>query len=57
MSQHPALPVRGLNGDWARPMELIGSDLANPVQLIDNAEDNDLQAANTRQRIYRGETD
>lgn len=42
MSQHPALPVRGLNGDWARPMELIGSDLANPVQLINNAEDNDL---------------
>ncbi len=44
MSQHPALPVRGLNGDWARPMELIGSDLANPVQLINNAEDNDLQS-------------
>ncbi len=42
MSQHPAIPVRGLDGDWARPMELIGSDLANPVQLIKNAEDNDL---------------
>lgn len=42
MSQHPAIPVRGLNGEWARPMELIGSDLANPVQLINNAEDNDL---------------
>ncbi|MDE6007113.1 MAG: TonB-dependent receptor [Muribaculaceae bacterium] len=42
MSQHPALPVKGLNGDWARPLELIGSDLANPVQLIQNAKDNDL---------------
>ncbi|MDE7159479.1 MAG: TonB-dependent receptor [Muribaculaceae bacterium] len=43
MSQHPALPVRGLDGEWARPLELIGSDLANPVQLIENAQDNDLQ--------------
>ena len=42
MSQHPALPVRGLDGSWARPLELIGSDLANPVQLIENAKDNDL---------------
>lgn len=42
MSQHPALPVRGLNGAWARPLELIASDLANPVQLIENAKDNDL---------------
>lgn len=42
MSQHPALPVRGLDGQWARPLELIGSDLANPVQLINNAKDNDL---------------
>ena len=42
MSQHPALPVYGLNGDWTRPLELIGSDLANPVQLIKNAQDNDL---------------
>lgn len=40
MSQHPALPVRGLNGEWARPMSLIGSDLANPMQLIANAADN-----------------
>ena len=44
MSQHPALPVRGINGDWARPMELIGSDLANPVQLINNTKDNDLSS-------------
>ena len=44
MSQHPALPVRGLNGDWMRPMELISSDLANPVQLINNAKDNDLSS-------------
>jgi len=44
MSQHPALPVRGVNGDWARPLELISSDLANPVQLLENAKDNDLQS-------------
>lgn len=42
MSQHPAIPVKGSNGDWAHPMELIASDLANPVQLINNAKDNDL---------------
>ena len=47
MSQHPALPVKGLNGDWTRPMGLIASDLANPVQLIANAKDND----NTSWRI------
>lgn len=47
MSQHPALPVRGLNGEWARPISLIASDLANPVQLIHNAKDND----NTSWRI------
>ncbi len=44
MSQNPALPVRGLDGSWTRPMELIGSDLANPMQLIDNAKDNDLSS-------------
>lgn len=42
MSQHPALPVRGLNGEWTRPISLIASDLANPVQLIANAKDNNL---------------
>lgn len=40
MSQHPALPVKGLDGSWARPMELVGSDLANPMQLIENQSDN-----------------
>lgn len=40
MSQHPGLPVKGLNGDWALPMSLIASDLANPVQLISNSSDN-----------------
>lgn len=44
MSQHPALPVRGLNGAWTRPLELIASDLANPVQVINNAKDNDLSS-------------
>ena len=42
MSQHPALPVRGTDGDWMRPKELIGSDLANPVQQLENAKDDDL---------------
>ena len=41
MSQHPALPVRGTDGSWARPIELIASDLSNPVQLIENGKDND----------------
>ena len=41
ISQHPALPVRGLDGSWARPLELIASDVANPMQIIDNAKDND----------------
>jgi len=42
MSQHPALPITGLDGSWTLPLGLIGSDLANPVQLIANAKDNDL---------------
>lgn len=42
MSQHPALPVRGTDGEWMRPKELIGSDLANPVQQLENAKDDDL---------------
>lgn len=44
MSQHPALPVKGLDGQWTRPLGLIGSDLANPCQLIANASDNDLSS-------------
>ncbi len=40
LSQMPALPVKGVNGEWANPMTLIKSDLANPVQLISNAADN-----------------
>lgn len=44
MSQHPALPVKGLDGQWTRPLSLIASDLANPVQLIENAKDNDLSS-------------
>ena len=44
MSQHPALPVKGLDGQWARPLELIGSDLANPIQQIRNSQDNDLNS-------------
>ena len=41
MRQHPALPVKGLDGDWARPMDLISSDIANPVQTLYNGRDNE----------------
>lgn len=44
MRQHPALPVRGIDGDWARPMELISSDIANPVQELYNGRDNTNQS-------------
>ncbi len=44
MSQHPALPVKGINGEWTLPLGLIASDLANPCQLIANAADNDLSS-------------
>lgn len=44
MSQHPALPVNGINGEWTLPLGLIASDLANPCQLIANAADNDLSS-------------
>ena len=40
LSQMPALPVKGLNGEWTNPMTLIKSDLANPMQQIANAADN-----------------
>ena len=42
--QNPALPVKGLNGDWANPMTLLGSDLANPVRTIHNAADNNFSS-------------
>lgn len=44
MRQHPALPVRGLDGDWTRPMDLIASDIANPVQQLYNGRDNTNQS-------------
>lgn len=44
MSQHPALPVKGLNGEWTRPLGLIASYLANPCQIIANSADNDLSS-------------
>ncbi len=44
MSQHPAIPVKGLDGSWTRPLALISSDLANPMQLIANAADNDFSS-------------
>ncbi len=40
MSMHPALPVRGLDGEWTRPKELNINDLANPVQVLANSSDN-----------------
>lgn len=44
MRQHPALPVRGLDGDWTRPMSLGISDIANPVQQLYNGRDNSNQS-------------
>ncbi|MDE6311122.1 MAG: TonB-dependent receptor [Muribaculaceae bacterium] len=44
MSQLTALPVKGLNGDWMRPLSLVSSDLQNPVQMIENAADNSSQS-------------
>lgn len=41
MMANPAMPVRGANGDWAIPMELLASDNQNPLQMIENASDND----------------
>ncbi len=41
MRQHPALPIKGADGDWARPIDLISSDISNPVQELYNGRDND----------------
>ncbi len=40
MTMHPALPIKGVDGDWARP-SLIGSDAYNPVQANTLAKDNE----------------
>lgn len=37
----PALPVKGDNGDWMVPFQLISNDKQNPVQMLENASDND----------------
>lgn len=44
MRQHPAIPVRGLDGDWARPKQLGISDISNPVQDLYNGRDNTNQS-------------
>ena len=36
MAQHPAIPVKGLDGSWANVKELVGSDLANTMQQVEN---------------------
>ncbi len=41
MAQHPALPVKGLDGSWANVKELIGSDLANTMQQVENNAENE----------------
>lgn len=38
---HPAIPVKGLNGEWAIPFQLVACDKENPVQLLENDQDND----------------
>ena len=40
MRQHPALPVKDINGKYTNPMALAGSDIANPVHQLDNGRDN-----------------
>lgn len=40
MRQHPAIPVRDLDGNFASPLALVNSDLANPVQIIENGKNN-----------------
>ena len=41
MSQLPILPVKGTDGAWSNPMELLGSDRGNPVWQLYNRRDND----------------
>ena len=41
MAQHPALPVKGLDGSWSNVKELIGSDLANTMQQVENNAENE----------------
>ena len=37
----PAMPVKGLDGQWANPMTLMGVDYANPLwELYNNRDDN-----------------
>ncbi len=38
---HPALPVKGEDGSWTVPLQLVSCDKENPVQILDNAQDND----------------
>ncbi|MCH5227022.1 MAG: TonB-dependent receptor [Muribaculaceae bacterium] len=35
----PAMPVKGLNGEWANPMTLLGVDYANPMWALYNDRD------------------
>ena len=40
MRQHPAIPVKNIDGIWTNPMQLSGSDIANPVHELYNGRDN-----------------
>ena len=40
MRQHPAIPVKGSDGNWTNPMQLSGSDIANPAHELYNGRDN-----------------
>lgn len=44
MKQHPALPVKGLDGEWMNPQAFKISNVNNPLQQIDNARDNNNQS-------------
>ena len=40
----PAIPVKGLDGSWSVPFQLIANDKQNPMQMLSNAADNDHQS-------------
>ncbi|MDE5930323.1 MAG: SusC/RagA family TonB-linked outer membrane protein, partial [Muribaculaceae bacterium] len=44
MRQHPALPVRGIDGAWMTPISLGISDISNPLQDLYNGRDNKNQS-------------
>lgn len=48
MSQNPALPIRGLDGSFSNPKDLMNSDLGNPVKQLYDGRNN----SNNSWRIF-----